>query len=105
MDAPATELSEQVARYFKLRAEWKAVRYGLLKISDIDYLKLAKKRFSKKIHERTFAGWKAGRLTQTDLNAVIQNQMQPRQEVEFTTHLPRDYSSFGQNSQFRTRNS
>ena len=104
MDTSSTKLSEQVARYFKLRADWEAGRYGLLKVPDIEYLNRSRKRFSEKTYERTFAEWKAGRLTQTDLGAVIQNQLQPSQEVEFKTYqLPRDYSSFGQNSQFSSR--
>jgi hypothetical protein len=104
MHTSSTILSEQLARYFKLRADWEAGRYGLLKVPDIEYLNRSRKRFSEKTYERTFAEWKAGRLTQTDLGAVIQNQLQPSQEVEFKTYqLPRDYSSFGQNSQFCSR--
>ena len=103
MDTSSTKLSEQVARYFKLRTDWEAKRYGLFKNPDLEYLKLAKKRFSE-TYEQTFAEWKAGRLTETDLNAVIQNQFHPKQDVEFKTYeLPRDYSSFGENSQFRSR--
>ncbi len=104
MHTSPTKLSEQVARYFNLRADWEAGRYGLLKVPDIEFLNLAKKRFAGELYERVFAEWKAGRLTQTDLNAVIQNQLLPNQEVEFKTYqLPRDYSSFGQNSQFSSR--
>ena len=35
--------------------------------------------------ERIFAEWEAGRLTQTDLSAVVQNQMQPRKSKFMTT--------------------
>ena len=104
MHTSSAILSEQLVRYFKLRADWEAGRYGLLKVPDIEYLNRSRKRFSEKTYERTFAEWKAGRLTQTDLGAVIQNQLPPSQEVEFKTYqLPRDYSSFGQNSQFSSR--
>ncbi len=105
MESAPPKFSEQVARYFKLRTDWEAKRYGLFKNPDLEYLYLAKKRFSEETYERTFAEWKAGRLTETDLSAVIQNQFQPKQDVEFKTYeLPRDYSLFEQNSQFSTRN-
>jgi hypothetical protein len=104
METAPTKLSEQVARYFKLRTDWEAGRCGLLNVPDIVYMNMAKKRFSE-TYEHTFAEWKAGRLTETDLVAVIQNQFHPKQDVEFKTYeLPRDYTLFGENSQFSTRN-
>jgi hypothetical protein len=104
MDTSSTKLSVQVSRYFKLRTDWEAKRYGLFNNPDLVYLKLAKKRFSDETYERTFAEWKAGCLTETNLNAVIQDQFQASQDVEFKTYeLPRDYSSFGQNSQLTSR--
>ena len=104
MDTSSTKLSEQVARYFKLRTDWEAKRYGLLNNPDLVYLKLAKKRFSDETYERAFAEWKAGCLTDANLTAVIQDQFQASQDVEFKTYeLPRDYSSFGQNSQLTSR--
>ena len=94
-------LSEQVARYFRLRADWEARRFELLKDPDIEFMNHAKQCFAGEIFERSFAEWKAGLLTQRDLIAVLENRPPRRQEIEFKTHLlPRDYSSFGQNSQF-----
>ena len=105
MHTSPTKLSEQVARYFNLRADWEAGRYGLLKVFDIEFLNLAKKRFAGELYERVSAEWKAGRIAQIDLSVVIQNQLQPKREIEFRTYqLPRDYSSFGQISQFSSRN-
>ena len=101
----STKLSEQLARYFKLRTDWEAKRYGLFNNPDLEYLNRAKKRFSEEAYERSFAEWKADRLTGTELNAVIRNQFHPKREIESRTYeLPRDYTLFGENSQFRTRN-
>jgi hypothetical protein len=94
-------LSEQFARYFRLRANWEAKRFELLKDPDIEFMNHAKQCFEGEIFERSFAEWKAGRLTQRDLVAVLENRPRRQQEIEFKTYvLPRDYSSFGQNSQF-----
>jgi len=95
------KLSEQVARYFRLRANWEAKRFELLKDPDIEFMNHAKQCFEGEIFERSFAEWKAGRLTQRDLVAVLENRPRRQQEIEFKTYvLPHDYSSFGQNSQF-----
>ena len=95
------KLSEQVARYFKHRADWEARRFELLKDPDIEFMNHAKQCFAGEIFERSFAEWKAGRITKKDLVAVLGSRPQRRQEIEFRTYLlPRDYSLFGQNSQF-----
>ena len=95
------KLSEQVARYFKHRADWEAKRFELLKDPDIEFMNHAKQCFAGEVFERSFAEWKAGRITKKDLVAVLENRPQRRQEIEFRTQLlPRDYSLFGQNSQF-----
>jgi len=95
------QLSQQVARYFELRANWEAKRYGLLKDPDIEFMNHAKQCFAGEIFESAFKEWKAGRLTQEELVAVLENRPRRMQQIEFKTFLlPRDYSSFGQNSQF-----
>lgn len=100
-DPQPGKLSQQVARYFKLRADWEAKRFELLKDPDIEFMNHAKQCFAGELFERSFAEWKAGRLSQRDLVAVLENRPRRRQEIEFKTYLlPRDYSSFGQNSQF-----
>lgn len=100
-DPQPGRLSEQVARYFRLRADWEAKHYELLKDPDIELMNHAKQCFPGEVFERAFADWKAGRLKQRDLIAVLENRPRRRQEIEFKTCLlPRDYSSFGQNSHF-----
>ena len=95
------KLSEQVARYFKHRTDWEARRFELLKDPDIEFMNHAKQCFAGEIFERSFEEWKAGQITKKDLVAVLENLPQRRQEIEFRTYLlPRDYSLFGQNSQF-----
>ncbi|MFZ0212253.1 MAG: hypothetical protein WAL55_06055 [Candidatus Acidiferrales bacterium] len=100
-DPQPGNLSQQVARYFKLRAAFEAKRFELLKDPDIEFMNHAKQCFAGDIFERSFAEWKAGRLTQRDLIAVLENRPRRKQEIEFKTYLlPHDYSSFGQNSHF-----
>jgi len=100
-DPQPGKLSEQVARYFRLRADWEAKHYELLKDPDIEFMNHAKQCFPGEVFERAFADWKAGRLKQRDLIAVLENRPRRRQESEFKTCLLlRDYSSFGQNSHF-----
>lgn len=100
-DPQPGNLSQQVARYFKLRAAFEAKRFELLKDPDIEFMNHAKQCFAGDIFERSFAEWRAGRLTQRDLVAVLENRPRRKQEIEFKTYLlPHDYSSFGQNSHF-----
>jgi hypothetical protein len=103
-DPQPGKLSQQVARYFELRANWEAKRYGLFKDPDIEFMNHAKQCFAGEVFESAFKEWKAGRLTQKDLVAVLENRPRRMQQIEFKTFLlPHDYSSFGQNSQFARR--
>jgi hypothetical protein len=98
-DPQPGKLSEQVARYFGLRADWEARHYELLKDPDIEFMNHAKQCFPGKVFERAFADWRAGRLKQRDLIAVLENRPRRRPEIESKTCLLlRDYSSFGQHS-------
>ena len=66
MHTSPTKLSEQVARYFKLRADWEARRYGLLKVPDIEYLNLSRSVFLRKLmSELSRNGRRAGSPKQT----------------------------------------
>lgn len=101
MNPPTGKLSEQLIRYFALRANWDAKRYELLKDSDIEFMNHARQCFAGETFESAFAEWKAGHLTERELVAVLENRARQKQEIRFTTYLlPRDYSSFGQNSHF-----
>ena len=100
-DPQPGKLSQQVARYFELRANWEAKRYGLLKDPDIEFMNHAKQCFAGEVFESAFKDWKAGRLTQKDLIPVLEDRPRRTQQIAFKTFLlPHDYSSFGQNSQF-----
>lgn len=101
MNPPTGKLSEQVMRYFTLRANWEAKRYELLKDTDIEFMNHARQCFTGETFESAFAEWKAGRISERDLVAVLETRMRQKQEIRFSTYLlPRDYSSFGQNSTF-----
>ena len=98
---PTGQLSEQIARYFALRANWEAKRYELLKDADIEFMNHARQCFAGEAFESAFAEWKAGRISQRELVGVLETRARQKQEIRFSTNLlPRDYSSFGQNSQF-----
>jgi hypothetical protein len=104
MDPRPGKLSDQVARYFKLRVDWEAKRYELLKDPDIEFMNHAKQCFAGDVFESAFKDWKAGNLTQKNLVAVLENRARRDQEIEFETCLlPRNYASFGQNSAFTTK--
>ena len=98
---PTGKLSEQVARYFALRANWEAKRYELLKDADIEFMNHARQCFAGEAFESAFAEWKAGRISERDLVAVLETRTRQKQQIRFSTYLlRRDYSSFGQNSHF-----
>ena len=98
---PTGKLSEQVARYFTLRANWEAKRYELLKDADIEFMNHARQCFTGETFESAFAEWKVGCLNERNLLAVLESPTRHKQEIRFSTYLlPRDYSSFGQNSVF-----
>jgi len=93
------ELSAQVARYFRLRSAWDAKRYEALSNDDLEFLNHAKQCFSGELFESTYRKWHAGTVTENELVAQLEGRSRRRQETLFRTCLlPRDYSSFGQNS-------
>lgn len=99
-DPPTGKLSEQLVRYFTLRANWEAKRYELLKDSDIEFMNHARQCFAGQVFETAFVEWKAERINEQNLVAVLEPRTRQKQ-VRFSTYpLPRDYSSFGQNSHF-----
>lgn len=98
---PTGKLSEQVIRYFTLRANWEAKRYELLKDSDIEFMNHAWQCFAGEVFESAFAEWKAGRISERDLVAVLETRTRHSQDIRFNTyHLTRDYSLLGQNAAF-----
>lgn len=98
---PTGKLSEKVARYFTLRANWEAKRYELLKDTDIEFMNHARQCFAGELFESAFAEWKAGCLLERELVAALETRVRYNQDVRCSTYLlPRDYSSFGQNSHF-----
>ena len=101
MNPPTGKLSEQVIRYFTLRANWESKRYELLKDSDIEFMNHARQCFAGEAFESAFAEWKVGLISERHLVAVLEARTRQDKEIRFSTfHLPRDYSSFGQNSTF-----
>ena len=98
---PTGTLSEQVIRYFTLRGNWEAKRYELLKDSDIEFMNHARQCFAGEAFESAFAEWKAGVISERHLVAVLETHTRQTQEIRIRTCLlPRDYSSFAQNSHF-----
>jgi len=93
------KLSSQLARYFTLRSAWDAKRFGSLNNSDLEFLKHARQCFVGEPFESAYKKWQSGMLTEKQLVAEIENRSPRKQEAQFRTCLlPRDYSSFGQNS-------
>jgi hypothetical protein len=99
LDPQTGKLSSQLARYFTLRAAWEAKRYETLNNSDLEFLNHVKQCFVGEPFESTFKKWQTGQITEKELIVEIENRSAGRQDVQFQTCLlPRDYSSFGQNS-------
>ena len=93
------ELSTQVTRYFRLRSAWDAKRYEALSNDDLEFLNHARQCFSGEHFESTYQRWQTGAVAESALVAQLDGRSGPRQEITFKTCLlPRDYSSFGQNS-------
>ena len=99
IETPTGNLSLQLARYFTVRSAWDAKRYGSLNNADLEFLKHARQCFVGEPFEAMYKGWQSGELMEKQLVMEIENHSFRRQEVQFRTCLlPRDYSSFGQNS-------
>lgn len=93
------ELSAQVTRYFRLRSAWDAKRYEALSNDDLEFLNHARQCFSGELFESTYRKWQSGTLAESALVAQLDGRSVRKQEITFRTCLlPRDYSSFGQNS-------
>ena len=99
IEIPSVKLCSQLARYFTVRSTWDAKRYGNLNNPDLEFLKRARGCFVGEPYEAMYKRWLSGALTEKQLVIEIENHSFRRQEVHFRTCLlPRDYSSFGQNS-------
>ena len=99
IETPPKKLSSQLARYFTLRSTWDAKRYGSLNNPDLEFLKRARECFAGDPYEAMYKRWQSSASMEKQLVTEIENHSLSRQEVQFRTCLlPRDYSSFGQNS-------
>ncbi len=95
------DLSARVARYFRLRSAWDGKRYEALSNDDLEFLNDAKRAFSGEFFESMYEEWQSGTVQENALVARLEGRAAPKQEIAFKTCLlPRDYSSFGQNSRF-----
>jgi hypothetical protein len=96
-----TKLAAHVTRYFRLRSSWEAKRYEALSNDDLEFLNHAKQYFAGELFDSAYAKWQAGKLSQRDFADELERGAGRKQEIHFKTFvLPRDYSLFGQNSQF-----
>jgi len=95
------KLSAHVARYFRLRSSWEAKRYEALSNDDLEFLNHAKQCFAGELFDSAYAKWQAGKLSERDFANQLERGAGRGQEIHFETFvLPRDYTPFGQNSQF-----
>jgi hypothetical protein len=95
------KLSAHVARYFRLRSSWEAKRYEALSNEDLEFLNHAKQCFAGEPFDSAYAKWQAGTLWERGFTDELERGARRSQEIHFRTFiLPRDYSLFGQNSQF-----
>jgi hypothetical protein len=99
IETPPVKLSSRLSRYFTVRSTWDAKRYGSLNNADLEFLKRARQSLVGEVYEAMYKRWQSGALVEKQLVTELENHSLSRQEVQFRTCLlPRDYSSFGQNS-------
>lgn len=104
VETPVGQLSSELVRYFVLRTAWDAKQYASLSNTDMEFLNHARQCFGGEPFESTYKKWQAGSVNEKQLVAEIENRSSSKQEILFRTCLlPRDYSSFGQNSKVTGR--
>jgi hypothetical protein len=99
LETPVEQLSSELVRYFVLRTVWDAKQYASLSNTDMEFLNHARQCFAGEPFESSYKKWQSGSVNEKQLVAEIENHSSSKQEILFRTCLlPRDYSSFGQNS-------
>jgi hypothetical protein len=63
-----SDVSADLARYFQIRKAWDLGRYASLSEVDLIFRNQAKTRFSGQRFEHLYRGWKAGRVTESDIS-------------------------------------
>jgi hypothetical protein len=79
-------MSGDILRYFGLRNAWESKKYGLLSVSDVEWLKEAKHRFHADCYESSYHAWASGALSEQDLRHQFE-QLHPCCHVSFQTFL------------------
>jgi hypothetical protein len=62
-----SDVSADLCRYFQIRKAWDLARYTSLTETDLIFRNQAKARFSGQRFEHLYRGWKAGRVTESDI--------------------------------------
>jgi len=62
-----SDVSADLLRYFQIRKAWDLARYSSLTETDLIFRNQAKTRFSGQRFEHLYRGWKAGRVTESDI--------------------------------------
>ncbi len=71
-------VSDDLIRYFKLRAAWDQKQYASLSNDDVEWLERANARFRGPDTERRYAAWCSGQLTDDELLRPVSNVQLPR---------------------------
>jgi hypothetical protein len=79
-------VSDDLSRYFKLRASWDQKQYASLSNDDVEWLERANARFRGPETERGYAAWSAGQLTDEALVRPVADAKLPRQ-FSFSPYL------------------
>jgi hypothetical protein len=70
--------SDDLTRYFKLRAAWDEKQYATLSNDDVEWLERANARFRGPDTERRYAAWCSRQLTDDELIRPVSNIQSPR---------------------------
>src|SRR3989442_1022135 len=83
-----SDASAELCRYFQIRKAWDLRRYASVTDGDLIFRNQAKARFSGEQFEHLYRGWKAGRVTQSDIRQEFGGSDHPV-TVHFGTELLR----------------
>lgn len=81
-----SDVSEGLLRYFKIRKAWDLGRYTSLTEADLIFRNQAKSRFAGQRFEHLYRGWKAGRVSETEIRQDFGGN-ERRTVVYFTTEV------------------
>ncbi len=87
-----SDVSNEILRYFQIRAKWERHKYVVPVTEDSEFLNEGRRRFHGERFESLYQSWVGGSISEQELRLEF-SQLQPDRQVFFDTFVVKEHDS------------